>query len=182
MRAAVLVLLLLTGCTGTGTGTGSASLGPATLDEKDQRRLTVTALHGSCDTLREPEVEEDDRQVRVGVPLTIEQRDCNDLGVQEEVEVVLEQPLGGRPLLDAGTGRRREVVGRDRCRLLPPPRREEYVGLTEAEARTRAQADGYRAVRVLCADGELQDSTSERPRGGLDLTLDDGRVTSAAVA
>jgi hypothetical protein len=175
VRASVLVLLLLTGC----TSTGSASLGPATLDERDTTRLTVTALHGSCDRLRAPEVQEDARQVRVTIPLTIDRGDCNDLGVQDEVPLVLARPLGVRRLVDDSTGRTIPVVGRDRCRLLEAPQLHEYVGLTEAEARTRAQADGYEAVRVLCADGRVQDSTRDRPRDRVSLTLEDGRVTSA---
>jgi hypothetical protein len=174
VRVPVLVLLLLTGC----TSTGSASLGPATLDERDTRSLTVTALHGACDSLQPVEVEEDDREVRVEVPLTVEPGGCDDLGVVDEVPVLLDEPLGDRRVVAAGTGRSMTVLGRDRCRPFREPL-PQYLGLTEAQARERARQDGYVRVRVVCVDGRTLDHTSDGGGGRVDLALDDGVVSSA---
>jgi hypothetical protein len=174
VRVAVLAsLLLLTGC----SSLGSASLGPATLDERDTRRLTVTAMHGACDRLRKVEVVQDAREVRVKVPLVVDSRSCDDVGVVDQVPVVLDEPLGTRRLV-ADTGRTITVLGRDRCRPFPTPL-PEYVGLTEAQARDRAPADGYRRVRVVCVDGRTLDQTVDGGGGRVDLTVDDGLVSSA---
>ena len=171
----VLLLLLLTGC----TPIGSASLGPATLDEQDTRRLTVAAMHGACDTLRRAKVEEDPDRVRVTVPLTTARGGCDDIGLTTQVRVQLDQPLGARRLV-ADTGRPITVLGRDRCRpldLRPLPR---YVGMTEQQVRDRAGAEGFRAVRVVCVDGVVQDQTSDDLDDRISLNLDDGVVSGAA--
>jgi len=177
VRVPVLVLLLLTGC----TSTGYASLDGATLDEQDGRRLTVQGVHGACDTLQRPEVDQDDDRVRVTVPLRLESGGCDDLGLPVDVSVRLDEPLGDRPVLDARSGRALEVVGRDRCRPLTQPQQlDQYLGATEEQVRARAQADGYRAVRVTCRDGRGLDITSDRRSDRVSLTVDDGRVSGAA--
>ena len=176
MRVPLLALsLLLTGC----TSIGSASLGSATLDERDTRRLTVAALHGACDTLRRAKVEQEADRVRVTVPLTTERGDCDDLGVVTQVPVVLDEPLGERRLV-ADTGRPITVLGRDRCRPLEVRPLPQYVGLTESQVRERAGADGFRAVRVVCLDGRGLDRTSDDLDDRVSLNLDDGVVSGAA--
>ncbi len=178
MRLPLLPLLLLTGC----TSTGYAGLEGATLDRQDVRRMTVQGIHGGCDTVQEPEVDEDEEQVRVAVPLRVEPGGCNDIGLPVDVPVRLDAPLDQRPVVDARSGRVLPVTGRDRCHRLEQQPLEEYLGLTEDEVRARAQGDGYRAVRVTCRDGRGLDITSDRRSDRVSLTVDDGRVSSAAVS
>ena len=180
MRAPLLVLLLLTGC----TSTGYASLDTAELDERDPRRLTLQGIHGACDTVRPPEVDEDDEQVRVTVPLRVEPGGCDDVGLLLSLPLRLDAPLGQRRVVDARSGRTLPVVGRDRCRT-PADSDLAYLGMTLREVEARAARDGFAQVRVTCQDGRELDRTSDRPSDRrsdrVDVTVDDGRVSSAVV-
>lgn len=108
--------LLLTGCTLLGS-TGYAALDEAVVDERDPRSLRVHGIHGACDQVQSPQVDETDRRVAVTVPLDVEPGGCDDIGLPVDVAVRLDEPLGDREVVDARTGRVLPVRGRDRCRI-----------------------------------------------------------------
>jgi hypothetical protein len=51
--------------------------------------------------------------------------------------------------------------------------------MTLPEVTARAQADGYAQVRVTCRDGRELARTADRRTDRVDVTLDEGRVSSA---
>lgn len=82
----------------------------------DSRELLLDALVAGedCGKLLAPEVSEEAREVRVALALgKAEGQTCFGGGIPRQVRVALRQPLGGRVLVDAATGERHPVVGRD---------------------------------------------------------------------
>jgi hypothetical protein len=101
-RLLVLVLLAITACGG-GTSRGYAPLDGVRVAD-DGTRLTLVGLHGACDRVLPAEVAESPQDVRVSVPLDVQDGPCTSEGLSLEVVVTLQAPLGEREVVDEPTG------------------------------------------------------------------------------
>jgi hypothetical protein len=98
----VIVLMSVTSC-GTGTSRGYASLDGVRVAD-DGTRLTLVGLHGACDRVLPADVAESSREIRVSVPLDVEDGLCPAVGLSLEVVVTLDSPLAQRTVVDDRTG------------------------------------------------------------------------------
>jgi hypothetical protein len=98
----VVVLLSVTSC-GTGTSRGYASLDGVRVAD-DGTRLTLVGLHGACDRVLPADVDESPGDIRVRVPLDVEDGDCPAVALQLEVVVTLDAPVAERTIVDDRTG------------------------------------------------------------------------------
>ena len=83
-----------------GTSIRYAQLEGATVTQPSGLVLDVTALHGACDVVLPTEVVETPTEVRLRVPLRVDDGDCEDIGLFLTTSVTLDQPLGGRAVVD----------------------------------------------------------------------------------
>jgi len=98
----VVVLLSVTSC-GTGTSRAYASLDGVRVAD-DGTRLTLVGLHGACDRVLPADVDESSREIRVTVPLDVEDGVCEAVGLSLEVVVALDSPVAQRTIVDGRTG------------------------------------------------------------------------------
>ena len=109
-RVAALAALALAAAGCQGSHVDYARLDGATV-RPDDRTIVVGGVHGACDTVLEPEVTETPTEVRIAVPLHVEEGPCTSVGLFLREQVTLREPLGPRQLVDARTG---QPLSRDR--------------------------------------------------------------------
>ena len=98
---ASVALLLLAGCGG-GTYVAYAPLDEVRVSENGSD-LVLVGLHGSCDKVLPPVVQQTPQDVKVSVPLKTKKGVCPAVGLSLDVPVHLDAPLGQRQVLDEQT-------------------------------------------------------------------------------
>jgi len=101
-RLLVALLVAVTAC-GPGTYRAYVSLEGVRVAD-DGVGLTLVGVHGACDRVFPVEVRQTPQEVRISVPLEVDNGPCHDLGVLLDVAVTLDSPLGQRELVDDRTG------------------------------------------------------------------------------
>ena len=91
-------VVLMAGCSG--THTEYADLSGAEVPALTGRTLVLTGTHGACDSVLPPEVSESAEEVRVRVPLRVQNGACPAVALSLRVEVQLDKPLGNRTVTD----------------------------------------------------------------------------------
>lgn len=101
LLASVAVVALLSGC-GAGTFRAYATLHRVRVSENGSG-LDLIGIHGACDKVLRPVVQQTAREVKVSVPLDMNSGVCPAVGVPLDVRVQLDAPLGQRKVLDGQT-------------------------------------------------------------------------------
>lgn len=78
-----------------------APLDAAEVQAPTGRTLVLTGTHGACDTVLPADVVESTTEVRVRVPLRVQDGPCSSIGLSLRVEAELDAPLGDRAVIDA---------------------------------------------------------------------------------
>ena len=115
------LVVLTTGACGEQTMPGLATLDTFQGGPTDTR-IVVTGIHGSCDEVLAATVVETESEVRVRVPLAVEEGVCIALGVPLSVPVKLKQPLGERRVFDDERDTLLQRCPSDTDVLAEPPR------------------------------------------------------------
>jgi hypothetical protein len=70
----------------------------------DSATVRVGVVRGKCSSVLDPVVHEDGKSVTIEVSVRTRGDDCSAVGILQEVEVTLKQPLGDRTVLGASYG------------------------------------------------------------------------------
>ena len=104
-------MVVLAVCSCAGSSRGYAILDAVRVSQ-DGTRLTLVGLHGACDEVLPVRVIETPREVRVTVPLEVQDGPCTSLGLSLEVAVKLDAPLGQRSVIEDQTDEPLPRLGR----------------------------------------------------------------------